>query len=111
MKFLNILKEYNNAIIKENKRLKSIYNTLLRESEDDLECVDETDDDVLNDCVISEKDDVESKECDDSGCNESEFDEMLEASKKDSSAEDDADNVDENDLMLASEFFRECDGS
>jgi hypothetical protein len=33
MKFLKILKEYNQAIIKENQKLKSIYETLLKESD------------------------------------------------------------------------------
>lgn len=40
MKFLKILKEYNQAIIKENQRLKRAYATLVRESEEDNENLD-----------------------------------------------------------------------
>lgn len=40
MKFLKILKEYNQAIIKENQRLKRVYATLVRESEEDNENLD-----------------------------------------------------------------------
>ena len=106
MKFFNILKEYNNAIIKENKRLNSIYKTLLRESGDDLDDISDTE--AIDDCDILEKDDdVNPENCDDSSCNEDDFDEMLEASIEDKSSEVTKDDTADNDLLVASEFFRE----
>lgn len=108
MKFFNILKEYNNAIIKENKRLNSIYKSLLRECGDDLDDLPDTE--AIDDCDVSEKDDDASlKNCDDSSCNEENFDEMLEASRKDKSSKDTEDDTPDNDLLVASEFFKECD--
>lgn len=104
MKFFNILKEYNNAIIKENKRLNSIYKSLLRECGDDLADISDTE--AIDDCDVLEKDDEANlKNCDDddSSCNEADFDEMLEVSRKDNSSKDT-----DNDLLVASEFFREC---
>lgn len=106
MKFFNILKEYNNAIIKENKRLNNIYKTLLRESGDDLDDISDTE--AIDDCDILEKDDDANPEnCDDSSCNEDDFDEMLEASIEDKSSEVTEDDTTDNDLLVASEFFRE----
>ena len=93
MKLLSVLKQYNKCILRENAKLKRIYNTLIKESEAaDETC--ETDDDVV--------------ECGDTDVEEAE--EMLPAdeffSKAGVSETEDEDGVEEAEEMLpAEEFF------
>lgn len=57
MKFLKILKEYNQAIIKENQKLKSIYETLLKESDgEDVKLATECD--LSEDTETTNEDDL-----------------------------------------------------
>ncbi len=58
MKLIDIMKAYNKAILRENAKLKSIYNNLIRESED-LEDECDTNECDTNECDVSEKDDKE----------------------------------------------------
>ena len=85
MKFLKILKEYNQAIIKENQKLKSIYETLLKESEGD--------EDLDTECDVSETDDT----AEDTGLDDAADD-----------AEEKTNEADE--MMTAVEFFKEAEG-
>ena len=80
MKFLKILKEYNQAIIKENQKLKSIYETLLKESDgEDVE--------LDTECDVSEAEDTAEEDEDSEKTNEA--DEMMTAEEFFKEAEDD----------------------
>ena len=54
MKLIDIMKQYNRCILKENAKLRSIYNTLIRECDDANEC-------DANECDANECD---ANECD-----------------------------------------------
>ena len=55
MKLIDIMKRYNKCILKENAKLRSIYNTLIRECDGA---------DAENECDVSERDGKEENECD-----------------------------------------------
>lgn len=55
MKLIDIMKRYNKCILKENAKLRSIYNTLIRECDGA---------DAENECDVSECDGKEENECD-----------------------------------------------
>ena len=55
MKLIDIMKRYNKCILKENAKLRSIYNTLIRECDGA---------DAENECDVSECGDKEENECD-----------------------------------------------
>ena len=134
MKLIDIMKRYNKCILKENAKLRSIYNTLIRECDGA---------DAENECDVSECGDKEENECD---TNEAEGTKMSiaeflgecgkeDGAKKDSTDECDAcgddsckngekcglkeeedntdnsskkeqiDEVNDGDLMTAEEFF------
>jgi hypothetical protein len=63
MKYLEILKEYNQALIAESKRLDEMYSKLLNESceEGKKECSDEGDDEVKSEAKKTECSEGESK--------------------------------------------------
>ena len=82
MKFLKILKEYNQAIIKENQKLKSIYETLLKESDGE-------------DVELDTEYDVSEAESDNDEAGEDE------GSEKTNEADE---------MMTAEEFFSEAEG-
>ena len=70
MKYLDILKKFDNAIVAENKKLSSIYSKLIKESKEDE--IKETDEEKLKekccdeaDKDLDENDKEEVKECGD----------------------------------------------
>jgi hypothetical protein len=79
MKLITIMKRYNKCILRENAKLRSIYNTLIRESSDTNECDD-----------INEENDIEIKE-------------------KDIDEADDIDETEVGQKMSVAEFLGECD--
>ena len=103
MKLIDIMKRYNKCILKENAKLRSIYNTLIRECDGA---------DVDNECDVSECGDKEENECD---VNETEGAKMSvaeflgecgkENGDDDSSEKEQIDEVNDGDLMTAEEFF------
>lgn len=110
MKLIDIMKRYNKCILKENAKLRSIYNTLIRECDGA---------DAENECDVSECDGKEENECD---TNEAEGTKMSiaeflgecgkeggakegEDSADDSSKKEQIDEVNDDDLMTAEEFF------
>ena len=127
MTYLDILKKFNNGIISENKRLKSIYSKLLKESEED-ELQKEADEDISEKCEAEadkniEEDDAEKQtdECGDKeveeadGVSAEEFfkddeeSDNEEKSPKDAGETDEAeeDDVNEDDMVSAEEFFKD----
>ena len=103
MKLIDIMKRYNKCILKENAKLRSIYNTLIRECDGA---------DTDNEFDVSECGDKEENECD---VNETEGTKMSvaeflgecgkENSDDDSSEKEQIDEVNDGDLMTAEEFF------
>ena len=103
MKLIDIMKRYNKCILKENAKLRSIYNTLIRECDGA---------DADNECDVSECGDNEENECD---INETEGAKMSvaeflgecgkENDDDDSSEKEQIDEVNDGDLMTAEEFF------
>ena len=103
MKLIDIMKRYNKCILKENAKLRSIYNTLIRECDGA---------DADNEFDVSECGDKEENECD---VNETEGTKMSvaeflgECGKEngvdDSSEKEQIDEVNDGDLMTAEEFF------
>lgn len=103
MKLIDIMKRYNKCILKENAKLRSIYNTLIRECDGA---------DAENECDVSECDGKEENECD---TNEAEGTKMSiaeflgecgkENGADDSSKKEQIDEVNDGDLMTAEEFF------
>ena len=103
MKLIDIMKRYNKCILKENAKLRSIYNTLIRECDGA---------DVDNEYDVSECGDNEDNECD---VNETEGTKMSvaeflgecgkENGADDSSEKEQIDEVNDGDLMTAEEFF------
>lgn len=103
MKLIDIMKRYNKCILKENAKLRSIYNTLIRECDGA---------DVDNECDVSECGDKEENDCD---VNETEGTKMSvaeflgecgkENGADDSSEKEQIDEVNDGDLMTAEEFF------
>ena len=103
MKLIDIMKRYNKCILKENAKLRSIYNTLIRECDGA---------DAENECDVSECGDKEENECD---VNETEGTKMSvaeflgecgkENGADDSSEKEQIDEVNDGDLMTAEEFF------
>ena len=103
MKLIDIMKRYNKCILKENAKLRSIYNTLIRECDGA---------DTDNEFDVSECGDKEENECD---VNETEGTKMSvaeflgECGKEnpadDSSEKEQIDEVNDGDLMTAEEFF------
>lgn len=110
MKLIDIMKRYNKCILKENAKLRSIYNTLIRECDGA---------DAENECDVSGCDGKEENECD---TNEAEGTKMSiaeflgecgkeggakegEDSADDSSKKKQIDEVNDDDLMTAEEFF------
>ena len=65
MKLLESLKKFNDMVLKENKKLETIYNSLIKEAEDedlDIEDTAAGDDCIGDDCEdTSKEDDVEGK--------------------------------------------------
>ena len=103
MKLIDIMKRYNKCILKENAKLRSIYNTLIRECDGA---------DTDNEFDVSECGDKEENECD---VNETEGTKMSvaeflgecgkENGADDSSEKEQIDEVNDGDLMTAEEFF------
>ena len=103
MKLIDIMKRYNKCILKENAKLRSIYNTLIRECDGA---------DADNEFDVSECGDKEENECD---VNETEGTKMSvaeflgecgkENGADDSSEKEQIDEVNDGDLMTAEEFF------
>ena len=103
MKLIDIMKRYNKCILKENAKLRSIYNTLIRECDGA---------DADNECDVSECGDKEENDCD---VNETEGTKMSvaeflgecgkENGADDSSEKEQIDEVNDGDLMTAEEFF------
>ena len=103
MKLIDIMKRYNKCILKENAKLRSIYNTLIRECDGA---------DADNEFDVSECGDKEENECD---VNETEGTKMSvaeflgecgkENGDDDSSEKEQIDEVNDDDLMTAEEFF------
>ena len=103
MKLIDIMKRYNKCILKENAKLRSIYNTLIRECDGA---------DTDNEFDVSECGDKEENECD---VNETEGTKMSvaeflgecgkENDADDSSEKEQIDEVNDGDLMTAEEFF------
>ena len=103
MKLIDIMKRYNKCILKENAKLRSIYNTLIRECDGA---------DADNECDVSECGDKEENDCD---VNETEGTKMSvaeflgecgkENGAADSSEKEQIDEVNDGDLMTAEEFF------
>ena len=103
MKLIDIMKRYNKCILKENAKLRSIYNTLIRECDGA---------DTDNEFDVSECGDKEENECD---VNETEGTKMSvaeflgecgkENGDDDSSEKEQIDEVNDGDLMTAEEFF------
>ena len=103
MKLIDIMKRYNKCILKENAKLRSIYNTLIRECDGA---------DAENECDVSECGDKEENERD---TNEAEGTKMSiaeflgecgkENGADDSSEKEQIDEVNDGDLMTAEEFF------
>ena len=103
MKLIDIMKRYNKCILKENAKLRSIYNTLIRECDGA---------DADNEFDVSECGDKEENECD---VNETEGTKMSvaeflgecgkENGTDDSSEKEQIDEVNDGDLMTAEEFF------
>ena len=134
MKLIDIMKRYNKCILKENAKLRSIYNTLIRECDGA---------DAENECDVYECGDKEENECDtneaegtkmsiaeflgecgkENGAKESSTDECdacgddsckngekcglkeEEDNTDDSSKKEQIDEVNDGDLMTAEEFF------
>ena len=133
MKLIDIMKRYNKCILKENAKLRSIYNTLIRECDgaDGETDVSERDDQEENECDVSEHDDQEENECDGAGkkmsieeflgecdaekntdeCDKCGDDSCKDGEKcglKEGEETEDGEQIDEvndNDLMTAEEFF------
>ena len=103
MKLIDIMKRYNKCILKELAKIRSIYNTLIRECDGA---------DADNEYDVSECGDKEENECD---VNETEGTKMSvaeflgecgkENSADDSSEKEQIDEVNDGDLMTAEEFF------
>ena len=103
MKLIDIMKRYNKCILKENAKLRSIYNTLIRECDGA---------DADNECDVSECGDKDENDCD---VNETEGTKMSvaeflgecgkENGADDSSEKEQIDEVNDGDLMTAEEFF------
>ena len=103
MQLIDIMKRYNKCILKENAKLRSIYNTLIRECDGA---------DADNEFDVSECGDKEENECD---VNETEGTKMSvaeflgecgkENGADDSSEKEQIDEVNDGDLMTAEEFF------
>ena len=103
MKLIDIMKRYNKCILKENAKLRSIYNTLIRECDGA---------DADNEFDVSECGDKDENECD---VNETEGTKMSvaeflgecgkENGADDSSEKEQIDEVNDGDLMTAEEFF------
>ena len=132
MKLIDIMKRYNKCILKENAKLRSIYNTLIREcdgADTENECdVSERDDEKKNECSCTrmsvaeflgecDKDDTaknaatdECDACGDDSCKDGEKcgrkeGEIEEGDKADDAKKEKLDEINDNDLMTAEEFF------
>lgn len=105
MKFLKILKEYNQAIIKENQRLKRVYATLVRESEEDNENLDGEEQEFIEPPAEGNSEEDDTEETADGG----NPDGGIAGSSDDEDGEEEGSQENESDNILQSgdEFYDE----
>ena len=103
MKLIDIMKRYNKCILKENAKLRSIYNTLIREC-DGADTDNEFD---VSECGDKEENEYDVNETEGTKMSVAEF--LGECGKEngadDSSEKEQIDEVNDGDLMTAEEFF------
>ena len=87
MKLIDIMRQYNKCVLRENAKLKSIYNKLIKECDGENCDVNEDGD---NDADIKERDDEDS------------------SNKDTSESADTGDTTQKDEMMTAKEFFGEC---
>jgi len=100
MKFLDVLKNFDGVLVKENKRLRSAYATLLKEAAED-EIAKEAEEEVEEACA-QEADDQENAEV-------NEGDKCPECGNEPCTCEDDDADEDVKEASKEDEFFEDSD--